>query len=193
MSKEEVDDPIFALLTSVTRHGLIRPQARERGSFEPPEADAEEPGRTERHLSRFFSLRLLNPRHVRAGDALAELQTWLGDASGSARGLWYQGGSTALQLTSASLMGFTYAMAWSQSPTGSKVRQREKSDEARCKMAWSQSPTGIRVSRMYRKSLVASEAATLGAASACAGFKLGLTRSDVGVPGSAWLTRFDLT
>jgi hypothetical protein len=56
MSKEEIDDPLYAWLTNMSM-GLIKPTGRERGSFEAPEEDAEEPGRTERALARFFTLR----------------------------------------------------------------------------------------------------------------------------------------
>ena len=46
-SRAELDDPLFALLTSLSC-GCIRPMPREQGSFECPEEDQEEPARTER-------------------------------------------------------------------------------------------------------------------------------------------------
>jgi len=119
-SKAEIDDPLYACLTNVTR-GCIRPTLRERGSFEPPDEDAEEPGRTERALDRTFSLSLIDARAMRHGDALAELPTWLGDSSGSKRGLWYLFVQILLQLITAVTVGVTCSLLWSQSSTGSKV------------------------------------------------------------------------
>ena len=120
-AKDEVDDPAFAFLTNVTR-GLIRPASRELGGFEPPEEDAEEPGRTERALARFFTCHPVNARRMRPGDALVELQTWLGDASGSVCGTWYLFGTITIQLTSALIVGVAYSLAWSQTAYGNKVR-----------------------------------------------------------------------
>ena len=119
-SKDQLEDPLMALLTNVSR-GRIPPIARENGSFEPPEEDTEEPGCTERSLHRAFSWRIHDPRKMRPGDALTILGTWLGDGVGSSRGIWYLFGMIALQLTTAIVLGITYAMQWSQSNEGSKT------------------------------------------------------------------------
>ena len=86
--KDEIDDPLCALLTNASR-GFIKPRSRELGSFEAPEEDDEEPGRTERALGRFFCLCRPWFWKLRPGDAMDELSTWLGDSSGSRKGLWY--------------------------------------------------------------------------------------------------------
>ena len=120
-AKDEIDDPAFALITNLTM-GLVRPTSRELGGFEPPDEDAEEPGRTERHLARVFSLRLwTNARRMLPGDALSELPTWLGDSSGSARGMWYLFMSMLLQLILAAVLGVTFSLTWSQTSEGSKA------------------------------------------------------------------------
>ena len=116
----EIDDPLFAFLTTSTR-GVVRPASRELGGFEPPEEDAEEPGRTERALDRFFSLWPVDARRMRAGDSLAELPTWLADSSGNARGIWYLFCTIAIQLVTATILGLTFAMQWPQSSSGGKV------------------------------------------------------------------------
>ena len=116
----EIDDPLFAFLTTSTR-GVVRPASRELGGFEPPEEDAEEPGRTERALDRFFSLWPVDARRMRAGDSLAELPTWLDDSSGTARGIWYLFCTIAIQLVTAAILGVTFAMEWPQSSSGGKV------------------------------------------------------------------------
>ena len=81
-SKDEVDDPALALLTNVSR-GAFAPRAREVGGWEPPEDDGLEPARTERLLRRCFSWSAPDIRHQRSGDAMAEMYTWLMDASGT--------------------------------------------------------------------------------------------------------------
>lgn len=79
----EVDDP---LLWALSRCRLIRPTSRLRGDYEPPEHDNEEPQRTERLLSRPFSIW----SHAGAGDEYSSLATlWLCDV-GSGRGTFYQ-------------------------------------------------------------------------------------------------------
>ena len=55
------------------------------------------------------------------GDALSELPTWLGDSSGTARGLWYLFGSIVIQLITATVLGITFSLAWSQTSDGSKT------------------------------------------------------------------------
>jgi len=52
---------------------------------------------------------------------MAELPTWLGDASGTARGIWYLFGAMLIQLITAIVLGWAYALTWSQSEKGSKV------------------------------------------------------------------------
>ena len=52
------------------------------------------------------------------GDAMAELSTWLGDSSGTNRGLWYLFVQIVLQLTTAVLLGIVTAQPWAQSTTG---------------------------------------------------------------------------
>ena len=121
-SKAEVDDVICALLTNITR-GLFPPMAREMGSFEPPDADNAEPGRTERALARFFSLKdALKLHPLRAGDGLAELETWLADSSGgSRRGVWYIFFMTVHQLVVATLLGFAFANPSAATSIGSLI------------------------------------------------------------------------
>lgn len=112
-SKEEIDDPILALLVNFS-FGYITPIPREQGSFECPEEDEEEPARTERALARFFSWRssFRAFKHVRAGDAMAELPTWLGDAAGTKKGVWYLFSMVAQQLVMATLLGILYSFVW---------------------------------------------------------------------------------
>ena len=74
----------------------------------------EEPARTERSLDRFFSWRPVNARSMRPGDALSELPVWLGDASGSAPGVWDPFFTIMLQMTTAAILGLTFAMEWPQ-------------------------------------------------------------------------------
>jgi hypothetical protein len=120
-SKAELDDPLFAMLTNLSR-GVVPPMARERGAFETPEEDNLEPGRTERALQRFFSP-FNGPafRHVRPGDGLADLETWLADAAGTRRGIWYLFFMAVHQLVVASYLGFFQANQWAQASVGSIV------------------------------------------------------------------------
>ena len=118
-SKDEVDDPFFALLTNVSC-GRIKPTSRELGSFEAPENDDEEPARTERALARFFCFCRPWFSELPPGDALAELATWLGDASGSRRGIYYLFGMILLQLLMALLLGLCYAFPFSQTTVGGR-------------------------------------------------------------------------
>ena len=119
-AKDEIDDPFFAFLTTSTK-GLVRPSSRELGGFEPPDEDMEEPARTERALARFFSWRPVDARRMRAGDSLSELPVWLGDSSGTARGIWYIFFTIMLQLTTATILGLTYSMQWPQTSNGGKA------------------------------------------------------------------------
>ena len=120
--KAEQDDPLLALLTYSTK-GLIPPRPRERGSFEPPEDESVEPGRTERALSRFFqTFSVRRPTLVRdlpAADGLAELDMWLEDAHGSKLGVFYLFALTMHQMITASYLGFFYANPWAQGSIGS--------------------------------------------------------------------------
>ena len=120
--KEEIDDPIFALLTNLSC-GFFRPMPREQGFFECPEEDDEEPARTERAISRFFSLKLGVNRftHARPGDAMAELTTWLSGASGTKRGVWYFFAMVAQQIAMATLLGILFSFDWTTTPMGTKV------------------------------------------------------------------------
>ena len=119
-SNDEVDDPLMALLTNVSK-GIVPPTSREAGSFEPPDEDTEEPGCTERALHCTFSWRIQDPRKMRHGDAMSSLTTWLNDACGKGKGIYYLFGMIALQLTTAVVLGITFSMQWSQTTTGSKV------------------------------------------------------------------------
>ena len=87
-SKEEMDDSLIALLVNATK-GLMMgrglpPLTRELGSFEVPEEEEVEPGRTERALARALTpWRSAHFRDWPPGAALLELSVWLGGASGS--------------------------------------------------------------------------------------------------------------
>ena len=118
-SREEIDDPIFALLTRLS-YGHIPPQLRVLGSFEAPEEDDEEPARTERALRRFFCLCRPRFRQLAPGDALNELQTWLADASGSRRGVFFVFVMLFTQILTALALGFASAY-------GSRINRRPSS------------------------------------------------------------------
>jgi hypothetical protein len=121
--KDEQDDPLLALLSNILPCKAFTKRfqvPRERGSFEAPEEDDEEPYRTERAISRAFSL-WTRPSKSRPGDALIDLYVWLLDASGTPRGLWYLFVMMALQLTTAVMMGILYAHPWTVTPPGGKA------------------------------------------------------------------------
>ena len=83
-----MDDSLIALLVNATK-GLMMgrglpPLTRELGSFEVPEEEEVEPGRTERALARALTpWRSAHFRDWPPGAALLELSVWLGGASGS--------------------------------------------------------------------------------------------------------------
>ena len=52
---------------------------------------------------------------------MAELYTWLGDASGTSRGVWYLFGMVAQQIFMSTLLGIMFANAWTTTPIGTKV------------------------------------------------------------------------
>ena len=120
-TKAEVDDALFALLTNTTR-GIVPLRARELGSFEVPEEEEIEPGRTEHAIARGLTPWL--SAHIRdgqSGAALLDLSVWLSDASGSWRGVFYFYAMSVSQLVMAALIGSLSAVPWAQTSTGSKV------------------------------------------------------------------------
>ena len=118
-SKADISDPAMAMLTNISC-GLIKPRSRVVGEFAAPEEDDEEPGRTERSLARFFCFRRPRFRDMPHGDALAELGVWLGDATGSRRGLWYLFAMIALQHVVALCLGFGQVFPWTVSTDGGR-------------------------------------------------------------------------
>ena len=126
-AEDELEDPLFRLVTKVERHsiGLLCQRGkmplitRERGGYEPPEEDNMEPDRTERALSRVFGFwRLPSFRDRPHGDAMAELGTWLGDATGTKHGLWFLYFLTVVQVVLAGFTGVMYALPWATTTVG---------------------------------------------------------------------------
>ena len=113
-SKDEVEDPLFAFLSNVT-FGFFKPRPREWGGFEAPEEDTEEPARTERALARAFSLRPVKFGELPSGDALSQLQPWLGDSSGKGKtGIYYMFFMLVLQLIAAVIIGILVVTPYGQ-------------------------------------------------------------------------------
>jgi len=120
-SNAEVDDPLLALLGWL--HVIRRPRLRGRGGFEAPEADGEEPARTERALLRAFcGLSCLlkyngGSEEEYAGDILEVLPMWLDDA-GAGKGVFFVAVQSALQLAIAVLTGLLFANPWQLTTVG---------------------------------------------------------------------------
>jgi len=112
--KYEVEDPLFAFLSNVT-FGLFKPRPREWGGFEAPEEDTAEPARTERALARAFRLRPVKFGELPSGDALSQLQPWLGDSSGKGKtGIFYMFFMLVLQLITAVIIGILVVTPYGQ-------------------------------------------------------------------------------
>jgi hypothetical protein len=90
----DVEDPVLRLISKLRQRCGLSPLGRERGGYEAPEEDSEEPARTERLLASPFSL-----LHSNAGDACDAMSTlWLSRSSGSISGVFYDLFSIALML-----------------------------------------------------------------------------------------------
>lgn len=86
-----------------------------------PELDLQEPGRTQRALGRFLKVWPTSSRHMRPGDAMAELHTWLGVRGLAHSCMWHAFASTTGHLTLAALTGLSYSLQWSKWPAGSQA------------------------------------------------------------------------
>jgi len=90
----DVEDPVLRLISKLRQRYGLSPLGRERGGYEAPEEDSEEPARTERLLASPFSL-----LHSNAGDACDAMSTlWLSRSSGNISGVFYDLFSIALML-----------------------------------------------------------------------------------------------
>ena len=116
--RSDVDDPLIALLS---RCGCIRPSLRFRGCYEPPEADTEEPDRTERAMKggpvQSFMFMTHRKKQLPGDIHASMMSSWLADVSAKRGGAHYQYMKAFVQ----ALSGFVVGIGFDAAPDSARA------------------------------------------------------------------------